>query len=102
MNARTDALGRLEHHLGRLLVTGVTVSAALLAVGLVATLAAPDAAAGNWLLYAGLITLMSTPILRVIVSFAEYVRMKDWFFVATTAVVMIELALTLITAFHRR
>ena len=31
---------------------------------------------------------MATPILRVVVSFAEYVRMRDWFFVATTMVVL--------------
>lgn len=102
MNTQTQALSRLEHHLGRLLVTGVMVSAALLVAGLAATFIAPAAAAGSWLLNAGLITLMGTPVLRVLVSFAEYARMKDWFFVAMTAAVMLELVLTLITAFSRR
>jgi uncharacterized membrane protein len=44
---------------------------------------------------------MATPILRVIVSFAEYVRMKDWFFVLTTAIVLAELAFTVLTALRR-
>ena len=37
---------------------------------------------------------MATPMLRVMLSFAEYVRMRDWLFVATTIVVIVELALT--------
>jgi uncharacterized membrane protein len=36
--------------------------------------------------------------LRVVVSFAEYVRMKDWFFVATTLVVMGVLTLSVVLA----
>ena len=43
---------------------------------------------------------MATPILRVVVSFAEYVRMRDWFFVAMTMVVLAELTLTVIVAFR--
>ena len=100
MRASAESLGRLEDLLGRLLVTGVIVSAVLLAAGLVLWLAHPGPA-GVWLLNAGLIVLMATPILRVIVSFVEYVRMQDWLFVATTIVVLVELALTVAVALAR-
>ena len=44
---------------------------------------------------------MATPILRVFVSFVEYVRMRDWFFVAITVVVLIELTVTVVVALAR-
>jgi len=88
MKADEQALSRLEEHLGRLLVTGVMVSAAVLLVGLAWYFVNPGSGASHTLLAAGLFVLMATPMLRVVVSFAEYVRMEDWFFVATTLVVM--------------
>jgi uncharacterized membrane protein len=94
-----DPLARLERIMGRLLVTGVVVSALLLAAGLALWLAHPSAA-GLRLLNAGLIVLMATPILRVLVSFSEYVRLRDWIFVGATLVVLAELALGLALA-HR-
>jgi uncharacterized membrane protein len=97
-----DPLSRLEDYLGRLLIAGVFVSAALLTVGLALWLVYPDAVAAVWLLNAGLVVLMATPIMRVFVSFAEYVRIRDWFFVATTIVVLVELAVTVAVALSRR
>jgi uncharacterized membrane protein len=82
-----DAIGRLEVHLGRLLQAGVLTSAACLALGLVLWMAGAAAGPTNALLTAGLVILMATPILRVIVSLVEYVRMRDWFFVGTTVLV---------------
>jgi uncharacterized membrane protein len=102
VTADLPTLTRLEYHLGRLLVAGVATSALLLAVGLVLWLAHPDAVAASWLLNCGLVVLIATPITRVILSFAEYVRMRDWFFVATTMAVLIELAVTVIVALARR
>jgi uncharacterized membrane protein len=98
MNDRDNALSRLEEHLGRLLVTGVTISASMLFVGLVLFVVAPANAIGGTLLTIGLFTLMGTPMLRVVVSFAEYVRMKDWFFMATTIVVLAVLATSVFLA----
>jgi len=95
-------LARLEVHLGRLLVTGVTVSAILLAVGLAGWLFGSSQTTALWLLNSGLIVLMATPILRVIVSFAEYIAMRQWFFAAVTIVVLIELAVTVSVALHKR
>jgi uncharacterized membrane protein len=102
MKATAEALSRLEHHLGRLLVAGVILSAALLAAGLALWLANPQGASSIWLLNAGLVTLMGTPIMRVLVSFAEYVRMRDWLFVGMTILVLAELTLTVVVALSRR
>jgi uncharacterized membrane protein len=95
-------LTRLEVHLGRLLVTGVTVSAVLLALGLGLWLIDSHRSGALGLLNAGLIVLMATPILRVIVSFAEYVAMRQWFFAAVTIVVILELSVTVAVALSKR
>jgi len=42
--------------------------------------------------------LMATPILRVIVSVAEYVWLRQWFFVIVTLVVLAELTVTVVVA----
>ena len=102
MSANPPPLTRLERHLGRLLVTGVIVSAMLLAAGLALWLARPDGARAAWLLSSGLVVLIATPIMRVVLSLAEYVRLREWFFVATTMAVLIELAVTVIVALARR
>ena len=98
MRATENGLSRLETRLGRLLVTGVLVSATSLGLGLVIWLFAPSSRVADALLRAGLFVLMATPILRVIVSVVEYVRMRDWFFVATTLAVLSVLAVTLFYA----
>ena len=99
---RADPLADLEHKLGQLLVTGVIVSAVLLAAGLFFFLLNPSMARSGWLLNGGLIVLMATPILRVIVSVAEYVRLRQWFFVVVTLVVLAELSITVMVALSRR
>jgi uncharacterized membrane protein len=100
MNATSESLNRLEHHLGRLFVLGLSLSAAALVCGLVMFLWMPDAPLKTWFLNAGLVILMATPILRVIVSVIEYVKMGDWFFVIATVVVLLELSVTMIYAFR--
>ena len=97
MAAPADSLLALEHRLGRVFVAGLTVSASALALGLVAHLAGAGAAA-TLLLNGGLAILMATPLLRVLVSIAEYVRLADWFFVITTVAVLVELSVTMIYA----
>jgi uncharacterized membrane protein len=98
MTTPPDALARLESHVGRLFVVGVTTSAAALAVGLAIFLVAPDAPAASRLLNAGLLVLMATPMLRVLLSIVEYVRMGDWFFAGTTLAVIAELSVTVLSA----
>ncbi len=82
-----DVLGPLELRLGRLLMAGVMSSALCLAIGLVLWVAGGHPAAANRILTAGLLILMMTPIARVVTSVVVYVRMRDWFFVATTVMV---------------
>jgi uncharacterized membrane protein len=101
VKAGAESLVELEGHLGRLLVGGVIVSALLLAAGLALWLLRPTAALASWFLDAGLVALMATPMLRVVVSFVGYVRMRDWLFVAMTVVVLAELTLTVLVAFTR-
>ena len=98
MNERPAQLARLEVHLGRLLVAGVTIRV----LGLMPGLLDPHRGAAVWMLNAGLIVLMATPILRVVVSFAEYVSMRQWFFAAVTLVVLAELSVTVLVALSRR
>jgi uncharacterized membrane protein len=50
-------------------------------------------AAASLVLTTGLVILMITPLARVVTSLAVYVRMRDWFFVATTILVFVELLL---------
>ncbi|HEX6976668.1 MAG TPA: DUF1634 domain-containing protein [Vicinamibacterales bacterium] len=100
MTTEDAALSRLEEHLGRLLVTGVVVSAITLLAGLVLYLFLPGSAASSWLLTAGLFVLMGTPMLRVVVSFVEYVRMRDWFFMTTTVIVLAVLATSVFVALY--
>ena len=95
------SLTHLERHLGRILLSGVIASAALLATGLLLWLLNPVTPHGDQLLNAGLIVLMATPIIRVIVSVAEYVRLRQWFFVAVTLIVLAELTLTVGVALSR-
>lgn len=99
---RVEPLADLEQKLGQLLVTGVIVSALLLAAGLFFFLLDPGMARNGWLLNGGLIVLMATPILRVMVSVAEYVRLRQWFFVVVTVIVLAELTLTVVVALSSR
>jgi hypothetical protein len=101
MRTPPDTLLGLEHRLGRVFVAGLSISAGALAIGLVAYLLAPASPVPSLLLNSGLAVLMATPLLRVVVSIVEYVRLRDWFFVITTVVVLAELTVTMIYALTR-
>jgi uncharacterized membrane protein len=96
--AENRQLERLENLLGRVLVTGVVASATILAIGLIVELTSHNA---HGILQLGLILLMATPILRVAVSLVEYVRMRDWFFTATTGAVLLVLLTSVVLALVR-
>lgn len=98
MNGHPDEIVRLETLLGRLLKAGVLVSAGILAVGLALFLLQGETRTEDQVIVVGLICLMATPLLRVVVSIVEYVRMGSWLFVATTLAVLLELAITVIYA----
>jgi uncharacterized membrane protein len=93
-----NGIERLEQRLGRLFVVGLTLSAAALVCGLALFLRAPDMPLAPRLLSAGLMILMATPLLRVLFSVVEYARMRDWFFVVVTAIVLVQLTVTMIVA----
>lgn len=92
MTPGPDALGRLERLLGRVLLTGVAISAAALAAGIAGLLLWPGSGTADLLLLAGLGVLTATPMLRVVVSIVEYVRMGELAFAGVTVLVLAELA----------
>jgi uncharacterized membrane protein len=85
---------RFETLLGRTLRLGVAFSTALLAAGLILALTSPGPLA-DLLLQGGLVVLMGTPMARVLISCAEYVRQRDWFFALNAFGVVIVLAITI-------
>ena len=101
MTGEFEAFARLERQLGRLLLIGVSTATLLLLVGLVVLIAGPAGSITGSLLTAGLIILMATPMLRVVVSLVEYVRMGEWAFVVTTFVVLVEIAVGVVVALRR-
>ena len=101
MTNEFEAFARLERHLGRLLLIGLATASALLTLGLVMQIAVPAGNGSGTLLTMGLVTLMATPMLRVIASVVEYARMREWFFVLTTLVVLAELTVSVVVALRR-
>ena len=87
---------RLERTIGLVLRVGVTASSIALAAGLI--LALLEAPGAQWLLRIGILTLLGTPVARVMASIAEYVAERDWRFVALTAIVLIELLASAVAA----
>jgi uncharacterized membrane protein len=91
----------LEHTLGRVLTFGTRASTVTLALGLAATFLAPGHAVTPILLTTGLLVLLLTPVARVVVSFAGYLRDRDWWFVLYTGIVLGLLVAGFATAFDR-
>ncbi len=91
-------VSRLERIVGVVLRTGTLMSTALLAAGLVLSLARPPLALGRALTAAGLVILIATPVARVVASVAAYAAERDWTFVALTATVLLILLGSLLVA----
>ena len=83
---------------------GVIVSSACLAVGLLLSLVTGDGAVAGFLLNAGIIVLLATPLARVVVSTVQYVSERDWAFATLTFVVLLELIASAVAAlvFNRK
>lgn len=95
----------LEARLGVILRAGVVTSSLCLALGLLLSLVAPGLAmSAAWLMTAGLVMLMATPVARVAASVVEYGRQRDWTFFTLTALVLLELAAGIVAAlvFHTK
>jgi uncharacterized membrane protein len=89
-----------ERTLMRVMLAGVWVSAACLAAGLAVLLLSRRTTEGDALLRAGLLVLMATPLLRVVLSIAEALRQRDWFWLWTTVAVAVVLAGTVTYSLH--
>lgn len=99
MSAAPDP-DRFEERVARVLFSGVLFSAACLIVGLALWIVSPGRAAGPRFLATGLITLMATPVLRIVFSLGHYISIRDWPFAATAAIVLIVLGLSLVYAWR--
>jgi uncharacterized membrane protein len=102
--AATTRAPALERAIGFVLRAGVLASSACLAVGLALALAVGEHGAVLFLLHAGVILLLLTPVARVVVSIAQFASARDWTFMGLTIVVLIELMASAVAAllFNRR
>ena len=89
----------LEFTIGRVLQLGVAASSILLAAGLLLALVGGADRAVRVALATGMVILLATPAARVAISIAEYVRERDWRFVALTSIVLLTLAGSVVAAF---
>jgi uncharacterized membrane protein len=94
-------LSALELAIGRVLRIGIMASSACLAAGLLLTLVGYGGNAARAVLSAGLIVLLATPAARVVISVVEYIRDRDWPFVALTLTVLLALLGSVIAALIR-
>jgi len=84
-----------EGLIGRLLLVGLRTSEVCLVSGLSVWVIDADGAFTHWLLAIGLMALMTVPVLRIVLTVVEALRMKDGLFVVTTVAVSIILGLTI-------
>ena len=91
----------LETRLEAVLKGALLASTLCLAAGLGLWLFRGGSEADAALLRTGLLLLMSTPVLRVVISAAEAIRVRDWFHLGTIATVAAFLGLTLTYALAR-
>ena len=89
----------LELIIGRVLRLGVRASSVLLAAGLLLALIHEADGVAPIVLTAAIVVLLATPATRVAISVVEYVRERDWLFVALTLIVLLTLAGSVVVAF---
>ena len=94
-------MNELELTLGRLLRAGVAISSLALGAGLAVAMTLGTGAASTFLLTAGVLLLLATPIARVVVSSVGYARRRDWLFVILTLIVLGELVASIAVALQR-
>lgn len=96
--APRDCAAKLEATVGIVLRAGVVASSVCLAVGLAMSLVTGGGGVTGFLLNAGIIVLLATPVVRVVVSTVQYVGERDWAFATLTFIVLLELAASAIAA----
>lgn len=82
---------KMEARIGQTLRIGVNASSLSLGAGLMLSLFSHYQVIADWLMAAGLIMLMATPIARVFATVVEYARKRDWTFFILTSIVLAEL-----------
>ena len=92
-------LSALELAIGRVLRLGVGASSVLLAAGLLLALIHEADRVAPIVLTTAIVILLATPAARVVISVVEYVRERDWLFVALTLIVLLTLAGSVVVAF---
>ena len=92
-------LSALELTIGRVLRLGVGASSVLLAAGLLLALIHQADGVAPIVLTTAIVVLLATPATRVAISVVEYVRERDWLFVALTLIVLLTLAGSVVVAF---
>lgn len=91
--------GNLERLIGRVLRLGTVTSSVCLACGLILTLVGYTGGLVRFLPPTGIVILLATPAARVMVSVVEYIRERDWSFVALTLIVLLALVGSVVAAF---
>ena len=115
MRSPVDIERTMQHAISRTLMAGMSVSGVLMAAGFALYAAQPswhDAGvpafdrallAGGSMqallnpflyLYAGILVLMCTPVVRVCISVAGFARERDWRYVAISSVVLAVIAVS--------
>lgn len=82
----------IEMVLARLIWSGSIIAAVLLTAGIVLMLTSSSALATKFI-SAGIITLMATPVARVVAAGLIFTRERDWLFAIFCAVVLCTLAI---------
>ena len=88
----------MEQAVGFVLRAGVMASSVCLAIGLALALVRGEQGAALFLLHAGVILLLITPVARVVVSIGQFAAAGDWTFTSLTIVVLVELMASAVTA----
>ena len=89
-----DTFARLQGQIETLLRIGVIVSAVAFGIGLLMTVAHLPGAMP--LMKAGLIVLMAIPCARIAASFADALRRRDQLLAASTGIVLLVMAASLV------
>jgi len=92
------AADALEITLGRVLRAGVVASTLSLTVGAIAAFSLGTGPVTTFLLTAGIVTLIATPVARVVISCLAYFRRRDWTFAVLTLIVLVELVASIVAA----
>ncbi|HYF78459.1 MAG TPA: DUF1634 domain-containing protein [Symbiobacteriaceae bacterium] len=89
-HGKESRVDSMEIILARLLRIGSMIAAGLMAAGIV--LMVTGVALGGTLVLAGLLTLVSTPVIRVLAAMIVFLRERDYLFAGFCAVVILSLA----------